>query len=244
MPASSHDPYDVKQLLRAVLDGGDFFEYHRLWALNLVCGFGRIGGRVVGIVANQPQVLAGVLDIDAAEKGARFVRTCDCFNIPVVTFVDVPGFMPGTDQEHGGLARRAAKLLYAYCEATVPKIQVIVRKAYGSAYVVMSSKSLGADLAYAWPGAELAVMGPTAPSTSSTGRSWRACSARNGGQSWSTVYRQDHANPYLAAERGYIDDVIDPASTRAGCSRAWRCWPPNARRPRPASMATCPCERR
>ncbi len=140
VPASSHQPYDVKQLLRAVLDGGELLEYHAMWALNLVCGFGRIGGQVVGVVANQPQVLAGVLDIDASEKGARFVRTCDCFNIPIVTFVDVPGFMPGTDQEHGGLARRAAKLLYAYCEASVPKIQVIVRKAYGAGYVVMCSK--------------------------------------------------------------------------------------------------------
>jgi acetyl-CoA carboxylase carboxyltransferase component len=160
VPGSSQQPHDMKELVRAVLDDGEFFEYHALWALNIVCGFGRIGGRAVGVVANQPQVLAGVLDIDAAEKGARFVRTCDCFNIPVITLVDVPGFMPGTDQEHGGMARRGAKLLYAYCEATVPKIQLIVRRAYGAAYVVMGSKSLGADLAYAWPGAELAVVGP------------------------------------------------------------------------------------
>jgi acetyl-CoA carboxylase carboxyltransferase component len=213
VPASSHQPYDVKQLLRAVLDGGELLEYHALWALNLVCGFSRIGGQVVGVVANQPQVLAGVLDIDASEKGARFVRTCDCFNIPIVTFVDVPGFMPGTDQEHGGLARRAAKLLYAYCEASVPKIQVIVRKAYGAGYVIMCSKSLGADLAYAWPGAELAVMGPEsavdllfAPELAGAAPERRAELVR--------LYRDANTSPYLAAERGYIDDVIDPAQTR------------------------------
>ena len=213
MPVSPHQPYDMKQLVRAVLDGGDFLEYHDLWALNLICGFGRIGGRVVGVVANQPQVLAGVLDIDAAEKGARFVRTCDCFNIPVVTFVDVPGFMPGTDQEHGGLARRAAKLLYAYCEATVPKIQVIIRKAYGAAYVVMSSKSLGADFAYGWPAAELAVMGPNSAVDILYARQLSGHSPERRAELVDR-YRQDYANPYLAAERGYLDDVIDPASTR------------------------------
>ena len=213
VPASPHQPYDMKHLVRAVLDGGDFLEYHDLWASNLVCGFGRIGGRVVGMVANQPQVLAGVLDIDAAEKGARFIRTCDCFNIPVVTFVDVPGFMPGTDQEHGGLARRAAKLLYAYCEATVPKIQVIIRKAYGAAYVVMSSKSLGADFAYAWSAAELAVMGPDSAVDILYARQLAGATLERRAE-LVELYRQDYANPYLAAERGYIDDVIDPASTR------------------------------
>ena len=212
VPASAHEPYDMKDLLRAVLDEGELLEYHQLWALNLVCGFGRIGGRVVGLVANQPQVLAGVLDIDAAEKGARFVRTCDCFNIPLVTFVDVPGFMPGTDQEHGGLVRRAAKLLYAYCEASVPKIQLIVRKAYGAAYVVMSSKSLGADFAYAWPGAEPAVMGPD----SAVDHLYRRELSSTPGRRAELVelYRREYANPYLAAERGYIDDVIEPATTR------------------------------
>jgi acetyl-CoA carboxylase carboxyltransferase component len=213
VPASSHGPYDIKPLVQAVLDGGNFFEYHQLWAVNLVCGFGRIGGRVVGVVANQPQVLAGVLDIDAAEKGARFVRTCDCFNIPVITFVDVPGFMPGTDQEHGGLARRAAKLLYAYCEATVPLIQVIVRKAYGSAYVLMGSKSLGADLAYAWPGAELAVMGPES-AVDLLYRAELANAAPGRREQLVEQYKDANANPYLAAERGYIDDVIEPAQTR------------------------------
>ncbi len=213
VPVSAQQPYDVKDLLRAVLDGGEFLEYHQLWARNLVCGFGRIGGRVVGLVANQPQVLAGVLDIDASEKGARFVRTCDCFNIPLVTFVDVPGFMPGTDQEHGGLARRAAKLLYAYCEASVPKIQVIVRKAYGAAYVVMSSKSIGTDLAYAWPGAELAVMGPNSAVDLLYRRELAGATPERRAE-LVEVYRRDHANPYLAAERGYIDDVIDPSATR------------------------------
>jgi acetyl-CoA carboxylase carboxyltransferase component len=208
-----HRPYDMKQLVRAVLDEGDFLEYHQLWALNLVCGFGRIAGRVVGIVANQPKVLAGVLDIDATEKGARFVRTCDCFNIPVVTFVDVPGFMPGTDQEHGGLARRGAKLLYAYCEATVPKVQVIVGKAYGAAYVVMSSKSLGTDLAYAWPGAELAVMGPESAVDLLHGAELARAHPKRRAELVGQ-YKEANANPYLAAERGYIDDVIEPASTR------------------------------
>jgi len=213
VPEPSHDPYDIKPLLRSVLDDGYFFEYHRLWALNMVCGFGRIGGRAVGLVANQPNVIGGVLDIDAAEKGARFVRTCDCFNIPVITFVDVPGFMPGTDQEHGGLARRAAKLLYAYAEATVPKIQVIVRRAYGPAYVLMGSKSLGADLSYAWPGAELAVMGPE----SAVEVMYRAelAGAPSGRRAELVeLYKQANANPYLAAERGYVDAVIDPADTR------------------------------
>jgi acetyl-CoA carboxylase carboxyltransferase component len=213
VPVSSQQPHDMKKVVRAVLDGGEFFEYHALWALNLVCGFGRVGGRVVGVVANQPQVLAGVLDIDAAEKGARFVRTCDCFNIPVVTFVDVPGFMPGTDQEHGGMARRGAKLLYAYCEATVPKIQVIVRRAYGAAYVIMGSKSLGADLAYAWPGAELAVVGPESAVDLLYGAELAGAPAERRRQ-LVDAYKEANANPYLAAERGYVDDVIEPASTR------------------------------
>ena len=212
VPASSHEPYDVKALVRAVLDGGDLFEYHAMWAANLVCGFGRVGGRVIGVVANQPLVLGGVLDIDAAEKGARFVRTCDCFNIPVVTFVDVPGFMPGTDQEHGGLARRGAKLLYAYCEASVPKVQVLVRRAYGAAYVVMSSKALGADLAYAWPGAEPSVMGPESAVEALYAGELAVDPSRRG--ELVEAYRQANANPYLAAERGYIDEVIEPASTR------------------------------
>ena len=160
LPASPNMPYDMHKVISAVVDDGEFFEYFPHWARSIICGFSRIDGRTVGIVGNQPMVLAGVLDIESSEKAARFVRTCDAFNIPLVTFVDVPGFLPGVDQEYGGIIRHGAKLLYAYCEATVPRIQVITRKAYGGAYVVMNSKSIGADLAFAWPSAELAVMGP------------------------------------------------------------------------------------
>src|SRR3954469_5816000 len=158
VPDSPNRPYDMKKVIADVVDDGDFFEVFPLWAMNIVCGFARIDGHVVGIVGNQPQVLAGSLDIDASEKAARFVRTCDAFNISLVTFVDVPGFLPGTDQEYGGIIRHGAKLLYAYCEATVPRVQIITRKGYGGAYVVMNSKSIGADIAYAWPSAEIAVM--------------------------------------------------------------------------------------
>ncbi len=231
-----------EDVVRAVLDGGEFFEYHALWALNLVCGFGRIGGRVIGVVANQPQVLAGVLDIDATEKGARFVRTCDCFNIPVVTFVDVPGFMPGTDQEHGGMARRGAKLLYAYCEAAVPKIQMIVRRAYGAAYVVMGSKSLGADLAYAWPGAELAVVGPES-AVDLLYSSELAGAPPERRREMVDAYKEGNANPYLAAERGYIDDVIEPASTRRVLYQALEMLASKRQEAPPVSTATYPCER-
>jgi acetyl-CoA carboxylase carboxyltransferase component len=215
IPASSQQSYDIKKVIGGVLDHGDLLEYHALWATNLVCGFGRIGGRVVGVLGNQPQVLAGVLDIDASEKGARFVRTCDAFNIPLVTFVDVPGFMPGTDQEHGGIIRHGAKLLYAYCEATVPRIQIILRKAYGGAYVVMSSKSIGADLAYAWPSAELAVMGPQGAVEILYRRELAEASDPQARRAeLIEQYSESQASPYLAAERGYVDDVIDPADTR------------------------------
>src|SRR5262249_10244380 len=158
-PVASNKPNYMKRVIDEVVDDGDFFELNALWAMNIVCGFARLDGHVVGIVGNQPQVLAGTLDIDASEKAARFVRTCDAFNVPLVTFVDVPGFLPGTDQEYGGIIRHGAKLLYAYCEATVPRVQIITRKAYGGAYVVMNSKSIGSDLAFAWPSAEVAVMG-------------------------------------------------------------------------------------
>jgi acetyl-CoA carboxylase carboxyltransferase component len=221
MPASPNQPYDMKKVITAVVDDGDFFEYHAFWATNLVCGFARIGGHVVGVIGNQPQVLAGVLDIDSSEKGARFVRTCDSFNIPLVTLVDVPGFMPGTDQEYGGIIRHGAKLLYAYCEATVPRIQVITRKAYGGAYVVMNSKSIGADLAYAWPSAELAVMGPQGAVEILYRRELAEAGdpvARRA--ELVEEYTERYANPYLAAERGFIDDVIDPADTRAVLCRA------------------------
>ena len=160
LPASSNLPYDMHKVIKAVVDNGDFFEYFPYFAKSIVCGFARIDGHSVGIVGNQPMVLAGVLDIESSEKAARFVRTCDAFNIPIITFVDVPGFLPGVDQEYGGIIRHGAKLLYAYCEATVPRISIITRKAYGGAYVVMDSKSVGSDLSFAWPSAELAVMGP------------------------------------------------------------------------------------
>jgi acetyl-CoA carboxylase carboxyltransferase component len=215
IPPSANQPYDMKKVITAVVDDGDFVEYHSLWAMNLVCGFARIDGHVIGIVGNQPQVLAGVLDIESSEKGARFVRTCDSFNIPLVTFVDVARVNPGPAQEYGGIIRHGAKLLYAYCEATVPRVQVITRKAYGGAYVVMNSKSIGADLAYAWPSAELAVMGPQG-AVDIVYRRELAESSDPVRRRAELVdeYSEKFANPYLAAERGYIDDVIDPADTR------------------------------
>ncbi|HEX2042108.1 MAG TPA: acyl-CoA carboxylase subunit beta [Acidimicrobiales bacterium] len=215
VPDNPTKPYDMLKVIGAVVDDGEFDEYAALWARNLVCGFARIDGHPVGIVANQPQVLAGVLDIDSSEKGARFVRTCDAFNIPLVTFVDVPGFLPGTDQEHGGIIRHGAKLLYAFCEATVPRIQVVTRKAYGGAYVVMNSKSIGADLAFAWPSAELAVMGPQGAVEIIHRRELEQVDDPESRRAELVAeYAARHANPYLAAERGYVDDVIEPAMTR------------------------------
>jgi acetyl-CoA carboxylase carboxyltransferase component len=215
IPASPNQPYDMTKVIAAVVDGGEYLEVHSHWAMSITCGFARLDGRVVGIVGNQPAVLAGVLDIDSSEKAARFVRTCDAFNIPLVTFVDVPGFMPGTDQEYGGIIRHGAKLLYAYCEATVPRIQIVVRKAYGGAYVVMNSKSIGADLAYAWPSAELAVMGPQG-AVEIVYRRELASAADPAARRAELVeeYTERYANPYVAAERGYVDDVISPADTR------------------------------
>ena len=216
MPSSSNQAYDMKKVITTVVDDGDFLEYHTMWARNLVCGFARLGGRVVGVVGNQPMVLAGVLDIESSEKGARFVRTCDAFNIPLVTFVDVPGFMPGTDQEYGGIIRHGAKLLYAYCESTVPRIQIVTRKAYGGAYVVMNSKSIGADLAFAWPSAELAVMGPSGAVEIVYRREIAGAEDPVARKAELTEeYTERYANPYVAAERGYVDDVIQPAETRA-----------------------------
>jgi len=215
LPANSTRPYDMTGVITAVVDDGDFYEYSPLWARNLVCGFARLDGHPVGVIANQPEVLAGVLDIDSAEKGARFVRTCDAFNVPLVTFVDVPGFLPGTDQEHGGIIRNGAKLLYAFCEATVPRIQVVTRKAYGGAYVTMNSKAVGADLAFAWPSAELAVMGPQGAVEILHHRELEQSDDQNALRSELVAeYVEHHANPYVAAERGYVDDVIDPAQTR------------------------------
>jgi acetyl-CoA carboxylase carboxyltransferase component len=215
MPPSSNQPYDIKKIIGRVVDDEDFFEYAPYWAQNLVCGFARVAGHVVGIVGNQPQVLAGVLDIDSSEKGARFVRTCDALNIPRVTFVDVPGFLPGTDQEYGGIIRHGAKLLYAYCESTVPRVQIITRKAYGGAYVVMNSKSIGCDLAYAWPSAEFAVMGPAGAVEILYRR--ELAEADDPDQRKADLleeYTERYVHPYDAAERGYVDDVIDPADTR------------------------------
>ncbi len=215
MPDSPNLPYDMKAVIAEVVDDGDFFEYFPKWAGSIVCGFARIDGHPVGIVGNQPMVLAGVLDIESSEKAARFVRTCDAFNIPLVTFVDVPGFLPGVDQEYNGIIRHGAKLLYAYCEATVPRIQVITRKAYGGAYVVMNSKSIGADLAFAWPSAELAVMGPQGAVEILYRRELQGAAdpvARRA--ELVDEYTERFANPYAAAERGIVDDVIDPAETR------------------------------
>ena len=215
MPASPNIPYDMKKVIESVVDDGDFFEYFPRWAGSIVCGFARLDGETVGIVGNQPMVLAGVLDIESAEKGARFVRTCDAFNIPLVTFVDVPGFLPGVDQEYGGIISHGAKLLYAFCEATVPRIQVITRKAYGGAYVVMNSKSIGADLAFAWPSAELAVMGPNGAVEILYRRELQgAADPEKRRAELIEDYTERFANPYVAAERGFIDDVIDPAETR------------------------------
>jgi acetyl-CoA carboxylase carboxyltransferase component len=215
LPASPNMPYDMLEVVSAVVDDGEFFEYFPHWAKSIVCGFARIDGHPVGVVGNQPKVLAGVLDIESAEKAARFVRTCDAFNIPLVTFVDVPGFLPGVDQEYGGIIRHGAKLLYAYCEATVPRIQVITRKAYGGAYVVMNSKSIGADLAFAWPSAELAVMGPQGAVEIVYRRELQqAADPVSRRAELVEEYTERYANPYAAAERGYIDDVIDPAETR------------------------------
>ncbi len=206
VPDTPNKPYDMHDVLRRVVDDGDFFEVHRDFAPNLIVGFARLGGRPVGIVANQPAALAGVLDISASLKGARFVRFCDAFNIPLVTFEDVPGFLPGVAQEHGGIIKHGAKLLYAYCEATVPKLTVITRKAYGGAYDVMSSKHIRGDYNVAWPTGEIAVMGPQgAVEILFKGDATEARIAE---------YREKFAHPYQAAARGYLDDIIDPRDTR------------------------------
>jgi propionyl-CoA carboxylase beta chain len=215
IPDAPNKPYDMKKVIGEIVDDGDFFEVHPFWAMNIVCGYARVDGHAVGIVGNQPQVLAGTLDIDASEKAARFVRTCDAFNIPLVTFVDVPGFLPGTDQEYGGIIRHGAKLLYAYCEATVPRVQIITRKGYGGAYVVMNSKSIGADLAFAWPSAEIAVMGPQGAVNIIFRKELDAASDPDSRRvELIEEYTERFANPYSAAERGYVDDVIDPRDTR------------------------------
>lgn len=216
VPAESFKAYDIKTVVKEIVDDGDYFEVHERWARNLVCAFARIDGRSVGIVANQPMHLAGALDIAASEKGARFVRTCDSFNIPIITLVDVPGFMPGLDQEHSGIIRHGAKLLYAYCAATVPRIQVILRKAYGGAYIVMDSRSVGADLSYAWPANEIAVMGAEGAANTIFRRQIREAEDPEHERALVMAqYQAELAHPMYAAERGLVDDVIDPAETRA-----------------------------
>jgi acetyl-CoA carboxylase carboxyltransferase component len=216
MPDSPNMPYDMKAVVTEVVDDGEFFEYHANWAKSIICGFARMDGQAVGVVANQPMVLAGVLDIESSSKAARFVRTCDAFNIPLLTFVDVPGFLPGVDQEYGGIIRHGAKLLYAYCEASVPRIQVITRKAYGGAYVVMDSKGVGCDLSLAWPSAEIAVMGPEGATDIVHRREIQSAADPEGRRTELVEqYKRDFANPWIAAERGYVDAVIEPAETRA-----------------------------
>jgi acetyl-CoA carboxylase carboxyltransferase component len=215
VPDNPNKPYDAKDIIRRVVDDGHFFEVHEHFAQNIVVGFARFGGFSVGIVANQPMVLAGALDIDASNKAARFVRFCDAFNIPLVTFTDVPGYMPGLDQEHGGIIRNGAKLIWAYAEATVPKVTVITRKAYGGAYIVMSSKHLRGDVNYAWPTAEVAVMGPEgAVNVVFRKQVAEAKDPEAKRQELVEEYREEFANPYVAAARGYVDDVIEPAETR------------------------------
>src|SRR5436309_5346785 len=215
VPENPNKPYDMRQVIAAVVDDGDFFEVQQAFARNILCGFARLGGRSVGIVANQPAFLAGVLDIDASVKAARFVRFCDCFNISLVTFVDVPGFLPGTAQEFGGIIKHGAKLLYAFCEATVPKITVITRKAYGGAYDVMSSKHIRADVNVSYPTAEIAVMGPDgAVNIIFRNEIERAKDPAAERERLVADYRRTFANPYKAAELGYIDDILQPADTR------------------------------
>jgi propionyl-CoA carboxylase beta chain len=216
IPDTPNKPYDMHDVIQRVIDGdAAFLEVHEQWAKNIITGFARLGGYSVGIVGNQPKALAGVLDIASSEKAARFVRTCDAFNIPLVTFVDVPGFLPGTEQEWGGIIRHGAKLLYAYCEATVPKLTVITRKAYGGAYDVMSSKHVRADFNFAWPTAEVAVMGPDG-AVNIIFRKELADAADPEARRAELIadYKERFANPYTAAERGYVDEVIEPRRTR------------------------------
>jgi acetyl-CoA carboxylase carboxyltransferase component len=216
VPDSPKQSYDMHGVIGGIVDGGSFTEVHEHWARNIVCGLARVEGRSIGVIAQQPAVLAGVLDIDASDKAARFVRTCDAFNIPILTLVDVPGFLPGVDQEHRGIIRHGAKLLYAYCEATVPKVTVITRKAYGGAYDVMSSKHVRGDMNYAWPTAEIAVMGVEG-AVNIIFRDRIAAADDPDAERARLVgeYEERFANPYIAAARGYVDEVIRPSETRA-----------------------------
>ncbi|MFC8520942.1 acyl-CoA carboxylase subunit beta [Streptomyces sp. NPDC057257] len=215
VPADGNRPYDMRRVVEELVDDGEFLEIHERWAANVICALARLGGQVVGIVANQPLVQAGVLDIDASEKAARFVQMCDAFNIPLVTLVDVPGFLPGVAQEHNGIIRRGAKLLYAYCNATVPRISLILRKAYGGAYIVMDSRSVGADLSYAWPTNEIAVMGAEGAANVIFRRRIKAADDPDATRRQLVKeYQAELMHPYYAAERGLLDDVLDPADTR------------------------------
>ncbi len=215
VPSDPKQPYDIKNVIKAVTDSSDFFEVHENWAKNIVIGFGRLKGETVGFVANQPIVLAGVLDVDSSDKAARFIRYCDAFNIPIVTFVDLPGYLPGVDQEHAGVIRHGAKVLYAYSEATVPKISVILRKAYGGGYIAMNSRHLRADFVFAWPGAEIAVMGPEGAANIIFRK--EIAEADNPDEMRKKKikeYKHKFANPYVAAAKGYVDSVIEPKETR------------------------------
>jgi acetyl-CoA carboxylase carboxyltransferase component len=215
VPENPNKSYDVRDVILRVVDGGSFFEVHKDYAQNAVVGFARMGGRAVGIIANQPQMKAGCLDIDSSDKIARFVRFCDCFNIPLITFVDVPGYLPGVEQEWGGIIRHGAKILYAYSEATVPRLTVILRKAYGGAYLAMNARSLGADLCLAWPTAEIAVMGPEGAVNIINRRELEQAENKDQyRQELVARYKEKYANPYIAAARGWIDEVIDPRETR------------------------------
>ena len=222
VPPNPNQPYDIRDIINDVADKGTFFEVHADFAQNIVVGFARLHGRSIGIIANQPAVLAGVLDIDSSAKGARFIRFCDSFNIPILTFEDVPGFLPGTEQEHGGIIKNGAKLLYAYCEATVPKATVITRKAYGGAYDVMNSKHVRGDINYAWPTAEIAVMGPKGAVEIIFRKDFADDDDHEAEIERKTEeYREKFANPFIAAGRGYIDDVIEPKTTRPRLIRAF-----------------------
>jgi propionyl-CoA carboxylase beta chain len=223
VPDNPNHPYDIKDVINLIVDKGSFFEVHEEFAANIVVGFAHLGGRSIGIIANQPAVLAGVLSIESSIKGARFIRFCDAFNIPILTLEDVPGFLPGTDQEHRGIIRSGAKLLYAYCEATVPKITVITRKAYGGAYDVMNSKHVRGDMNYAWPSAEIAVMGSGGAVEIIFKREIAAADDPEAALKQKTdEFREKFANPYIAAARGYVDDIIEPKTTRPRLIRAFQ----------------------
>ncbi len=222
IPNSPNKPYDMKEIIRSIVDNGDFFEVQPYYAMNIITGFARINGSSIGIIANQPKVLAGCLDIDASDKAARFIRTCDAFNIPLLSLVDVPGFLPGTNQEYGGIIRHGAKMLYAYSEATVPKVTVIVRKAYGGAYIAMCSRHLGADMVYAWPMAEIAVMGPDGAANIIFKKDIEGAENPAAARAEKIQeYKDKFATPYIAASRGYVDDVIEPAATRQRLANAF-----------------------